>query len=248
MRKTESVSRRVLFVYNDPSAPEALLGEVFTESGFQITTFEVVPPHRIDDPRVEVTFPDPTRYDVIVPLGSRWPVYDETLPWVASEIAMVHNALDAGVGVLGVCFGGQLLATALGGSVTRSLHPEVGWHEVRSDTPDLVPGGPWFQWHFDRFTPPPNARLVARNDRAAQAFTHGRALGLQFHPEVDEALVQRWIAEDSDGDMVRLGLDPDELQRRTGAEIDGAVERLRTLVSGFLGLLEDGRDDPHRLR
>ena len=101
--------------------------------------------------------------------------------------------------MLGVCFGGQLLATALGGSVTRSLHPEVGWHEVRSDTPDLVPGGPWFQWHFDRFTPPPNARLVARNDRAAQAFTHGRALGLQFHPEVDEALVQRWIAEDSDG-------------------------------------------------
>ena len=145
--------RKVLFIYNDPIAPEALLGETFTELGFDVDTFEVVPAHTPDDPVVEVSFPDPTGYDVIVPLGSRWAVYDERLPWVADEIDTVRRAVDAGLGVLGVCFGGQLVATALGGSVQRSDAPEVGWHHVRSSDHDLVPEGPWFQWHFDRFTP-----------------------------------------------------------------------------------------------
>jgi GMP synthase-like glutamine amidotransferase len=231
------MAARVLFIYNDPGAPEGLLGEVFAESGFDISTFEVVPSHRVHDPAVDVSFPDPTGYDVIVPLGSRWPVHGETLPWVADEIAMVRRALAAGIGVLGVCFGGQLLAAALGGSVARSPYPEVGWHDVRSDNPELVPAGPWFQWHFDRFTIPPGATLIAHNDCAPQAFVHGRALGLQFHPEVDEALVGQWIAED-DGDMARLGLDAVDLQTRTGVEIDGAVDRLRSLVRGFLDMVE----------
>ena len=231
--------RRALFLYNDPSAPEALLGEAFAESGFDITTFEVVPPHRVDEPGVEVTFPDPAGYDVVVPLGSRWAAYDERLPWIAGEVAMVREALDAGLGVLGVCFGGQLLARVLGGSVARSPEPEIGWHEVRSANPALVPPGPWFQWHFDRLTLPPGSVEVARNDRATQAFVQGRALGLQFHPELDEALLELWIAEDADGDIARLGLDPDALRARTGAEIDDAARRLRLLVRGFLSLLGD---------
>lgn len=238
------MSHRALFVCNDPAAPPALLGDVFAESGFEITTFEVVPAEHVHEPAVEVSFPDPTDFDVIVPLGSRWPVHGETLPWVADEIAMVRQALAAGLGVLGVCFGGQLLAAALGGSVARSPYPEVGWHGVRSDDPALIPAGPWFQWHFDRFTIPRGATRVAHNDRAPQAFVHGRALALQFHPEVDKALVQRWIEEDDDGDLVRLGLDADELLARTAELADDAARRLRMLVAGFLSLLDD---DANRL-
>lgn len=228
------MGRRVLFVCNDPSAPAALLGEAFAESGFAIDTFEVVPADRVADPAVTVTFPDPTGYDVVVPLGGRWPVYGDTLDWVSDETAMVREALSAGVGVLGVCFGGQLLAAALGGSVARSPHPEIGWHEVHSDDPALVPPGPWFQWHFDRFTPPPGAVVVARNDCAPQAFVHGRAMGLQFHPEVDEALVRQWIAEDDGGEMAGLGIDADEVLERTAEVADDAARRLRRLVRGFL--------------
>ena len=235
---------RVLFVCNDPTAPQALLGDVFTESGFEISTFEVVPPHRVDDPAVDVDFPDPTGFDVIVPLGSRWPVHGETLPWVADEIAMVRQALTAGAGVLGVCFGGQLLAAALGGSVARSPYPEIGWYDVHTDNPALVPAGPWFQWHFDRFTVPPGATLIAHNASAPQAFTHGRALALQFHPEVDTALVEQWIEEDPDHDIARLGLDADVLRSRTAELADDAARRLRQLVAGFLDLLTD---DAHRL-
>lgn len=234
---------KVLFLYNDPTAPEALLGEAFAESGFDISTFSVVPADRPDDPVLEVTFPDPLDYDVIVPLGARWAVYDERVPWIADESAMVRRALDAGVGVLGVCFGGQLLAHALGGTVTRSPEPEVGWHDVQSDDPGLVPPGPWFQWHFDRITPPPGAVEVARNGRATQAFVHGRALGLQFHPEVDTALVQQWIDEDHGGDITALGMDAGDLQARTAEIAEDAARRLRLLVAGFLDLLGD--QTPH---
>lgn len=223
----------MLFLYNDPTAPEALLGEVFAESGFDITTFTVVPG---DDPVLAVRFPDPTDYDVIVPLGSRWSVYDERLAWVDGEIAMVRAALAAGAGVLGVCFGAQLLTRALGGSVQRSPHPEVGWHPVHSSRPDLVPAGPWFQWHFDRVTVPPGAVEIARNSSAPQAFVQGRALGVQFHPELDNALLEVWIAEDRDGDMEKVAVSAEDLRSGTAANLDDAARRLRLLVGGFLDL------------
>lgn len=240
--------RRALFLYNDPTAREALLGEGFTDAGFDITTFEVVAPDDVADPAVDVDFPDPTGYEVIVPLGSRWAAYDDTLPWVAGEMDLLRTALKAGAGVLGVCFGGQLLARALGGTVARSPLPEIGWHEVRSRDRRLVPEGPWFQWHFDRFTVPPGARLVADNDCAAQAFASGRALGVQFHPELDGDLLELWIEGDTDGDVERLGLDVNRLRERTRTEVADAARRLRLLVGGFLDLLgQDGAHDAHRL-
>lgn len=240
--------RKVLFLHNDPTAPAALLGEVFAESGFAISTFDVVPPDRPDDPMVDVSFPDPLDYDAIVALGARWAVYDDQVPWIADESAMVRRALEAGVGVLGVCFGGQLLAHALGGTVARSPEPEIGWCEVHTDNPALVPAGPWFQWHFDRMTAPPGAVEVARNASATQAFVQGRAVGLQFHPEVDTALVQQWIDDDHGGDITRLGLSADDVRAHTDEVADDAAARLRQLVAGFLRLLTDETlHDPHRL-
>ncbi len=244
------MARQVLFIRNDPTAPEALLGEMFAESDFDISTFDVLCADRPNDPALEVTFPDPGRYDVIVPLGARWAAYDDDVPWIPTEMELLRRALSGGAAVLGVCFGGQLLARALGGTVTRSPEPEIGWCDVESDEPGLVAGGPWFQWHFDRFTPPPGTREVARNAKATQAFAHGRALGLQFHPEVDGALVEQWIDEDlksGAGDIGRLGLDPADLRTRTGAELDDAVRRLRLLVGGFLRRAEDVEDSAHGL-
>ena len=205
---------------------------------------------RPNDPILEVVFPEPSHYDVIVPLGARWAAYDDRVPWIAAEMDMVRRSLTAGAAVLGVCFGGQLLARALGGTVMRSAEPEIGWHEVDSDDAGLVPGGPWFQWHFDRFTAPPGSREVARNARATQAFVHRRALGLQFHPEVDRALVEQWISEDlheGADDIGRLGMRREDLRARTGAEIDDAVRRLRLLVGGFLRHTEQVQDGVHRL-
>src|SRR5689334_4913454 len=103
-----------------------MLGDAFTECSYDVATFEVVTAEQAHDPAIEVTMPDPLAYDVVVPLGSRWGVNDG-FDWMVSEAAMVRDAHAAGVPMLGVCFGGQLIAHALGGSVTRSPAPEVGW-------------------------------------------------------------------------------------------------------------------------
>jgi GMP synthase-like glutamine amidotransferase len=231
-----SVASKVLFLRNEHLATEALLGEAFTESGFDVDSFEVVPADGIHSPACDVTFPDPTGYDVVVPLGARWPVYDEALrrTWVGAETQLIREAADAGIAVLGVCFGGQLLAQAFGGSVTRAPVPEIGWYDVDTDNADLVPGGPWFQWHFDRWTMPPGASEIARTANSSQAFVLGRCLALQFHPEIDLELLDEWLADDRDGEVVGAGLRHDELRARTTELADDAGKRVRGLVDGFL--------------
>jgi GMP synthase-like glutamine amidotransferase len=229
------VAPRVLFIVNDPVAPPAMLGDVFAEFGYDTDVFAVVANDQVDDPAFPVRFPDPLDYDVVVPLGARWAVYDERLKqtWLADEMALVRAADAAGVGVLGVCFGGQLVAQAFGGTVQRSADPEIGWHQMTTDAPDLIPVGPWFQWHFDRFDVPPGATELARNDHAAQAFVIGHSAGLQFHPELDGPLLEAWLANDG-AEVVALGLTPDELRSRTAELQSDAGGRLRTLVRGFL--------------
>lgn len=210
-----------------------MLGDVFADLGYDVDEFAVVSDEH--DLAAPVRFPDPLKYDVVVPLGASWAVYDERLTqsWVGDEMALVRTADAAGVGVLGVCFGGQLIAQAFGGVVQRSHRPEIGWCEVNTEAPGLVPGGPWFEWHFDRFDVPPGAVEVARNDRAAQAFTIGHSMGLQFHPELDAALLETWLARDA-AEVIELGADPDELRSTTVQLKDDAAGRLRDLVRGFL--------------
>src|SRR6478736_47162 len=227
---------QVLFIHNEHLATAGLLGDAFTECGYDIATFEVVPAERVNTPAGDVTFPDPTHYDVIVPLGARWPVYDEALrqSWVGAEMQMVRDAADAGVPTLGVCFGGQLLAQAFGGSVARSTRPEIGWFDVASDDEVLIPGGPWFEWHFDTWKLPQGATEIARTANASQAFVLGRALALQFHPEVDHDLLDGWLADDPNGEVASLGLSHDELRSATKEFEADAARRIRSLVRGFL--------------
>lgn len=227
---------RVLFLYNDPVATEALLGEAFSEAGFDVDTFTVVPADQARNPALDVVFPDPTHYDVVVPLGAQWPVYDQALldTWVGAEMTMLREAAAAGVPMLGVCFGGQLIAQTFGGSVSRAPAPEIGWYDVTTDRPDLVSEGPWFEWHFDRWTLPPGAVEIARTANASQAFILDRALALQFHPEVDHELLLGWLADDRDGEAIGMGLDHAELLSQTRQLGDDAARRIRSLVNAFL--------------
>lgn len=157
---------------------------------------------------------DPREYDLVVSLGSECSAYDDAVPWVPREAALLRDAFDADVPVLGICFGSQLLARALGGRALRAARPEIGWVSIRSDDPLVVGEGPWFQWHHDTFTPPAGATLLAQSPAAPQVYTIGRSLGVQFHPEVTIPIVEEWVALGAD-DLVRHGVDPDRLMAET---------------------------------
>ena len=99
--------------------------------------------------------------------------------------------------VLGLCFGAQALAAALGGSIQRAGRPEIGWIAVEAtaagEAVDGLAPGPWFAWHEDTFTGAGRGQELARTAAGPQAFALGRSVGLQFHPEVDAAIVRSWV-------------------------------------------------------
>ena len=184
--------------------------------------------------------PDPAGYDLVLSLGSEWSVYwDHIAPQVEREAALLRAAAEAGQPVLGLCFGGQLLAHALGGSVQRAPVPELGWHSIESDVPDLIPSGPYVQWHSDRFVLPPGARELARSAAAPQAFTLGSALGLQFHPEATPEVVRRWCVGGLE-ELALGGVDPVAFATEADEQSEAARARADLIVASFLsGALQD---------
>jgi len=224
---------RVLFVHQNHSSPPGLVGDAFTSLGYDVSEFTVVPRERYHSPDVTATFPDPLGYDAIVAFGAAWAVYDEATigTWIHDEIAFTRRAIAGGVPVLGICFGGQMLATAIGGSVTRAPEAEIGWTTLGTSAPDLIDPGPWFQWHVDRFEVPRGVRVLARTKHASQAFVSGRSLGLQFHPELTPAVLQTWL-EDG-GKLTDQGIDVDGLLSRTRALDGEAAVRAHELVRRF---------------
>ncbi|WP_251342137.1 type 1 glutamine amidotransferase [Haloplanus halophilus] len=134
-------------------------------------------------------------YDGAVVTGSRASVYwDE--PWIDDLLDWIGEAADRGLPILGVCYGHQALATALGGRVEAMDDIEIGYREIdRADDP-LFAGvdAPLvaFETHSDRVVDlPPGATLLAENERGVQAFRRGDCWGVQFHPEYDRDSAER---------------------------------------------------------
>jgi GMP synthase-like glutamine amidotransferase len=227
---------RVLFVQQDHVSPTGPVGEAFAARGFEVVEFNVVPEEHFHAPGIPVEFPDPREYDVIVPMGAPWAVYDdETIgAWIGAELEMLRDAHDSGVPVLGICFGGQALAAALGGSVYAAGDEEIGWYALDTDEPGLVASGPWFQWHSDRFEPPPGARVLARTALCPQAYVVGRSMGLQFHPELTFDQLDAWLAFGGRAYLEGVGGDADALLAETRAVESAAAERTQALVDAFL--------------
>jgi GMP synthase-like glutamine amidotransferase len=222
---------RVLILQHEDPTPPGYVTEWLAGHDADVETFRI----DIDDREV-----DPRDYDLIVSLGSECAAFDDTKPFVPREASLLKTAVDGDVPVLGLCFGGQMLARVLGGRGFRGEVAEIGWLPVRSSDPELVPEGPWFQWHFDSFTVPPGATVVAETDVGPQAFVAGRSLGLQFHPEVTTQIMDDWVVayrHELDGD----GVDPDALLAETKRLEDDSRARAMQLFERFLH--EDARLD-----
>lgn len=228
--------RRALLIEHDPYTRPALVGEALEARGYEVERRLVVPEDRFHAPDVEHAFPDPARWDVVVPMGAPWSADDHARigSWLGPELAMLRRADELGVPVLGICFGGQAMAVALGGGVTRAPGWEIGWTDVETWDPELVPPGPWFQFHQDAMVLPPGALELACNAHCSQAWSRGRTLAVQFHPEITLEVLDLWL--DHGGDVVvrAQGIDLEKLRAQTAAAEPEARARTATLVNTFL--------------
>ena len=176
---------RLLVVEHDHDAPAGLLAGWAAGQGLKIDTVQL---------HAGAALPDsPAACDAAVVLGSEQTAYDDAVPWLPAELAFVRSLVAAGVPVLGICFGGQVLARVLGARVFRLPQPEIGWVQARTRT-SLIAPGPWLAWHRDAFELPPGAAELAANEVSLQAFALGPHVGLQFHPEATEPIVAAWLA------------------------------------------------------
>ncbi|QKQ99071.1 type 1 glutamine amidotransferase [Metallosphaera tengchongensis] len=175
----------MLVVLNHPEEGPGTLKEMLTSLGFDVKEKHGRELTGKEDP------------DDLVVMGGPMGVYEaEKYPFLIKEVNLIRRALSEGRLVLGICLGSQLLSFALGGDVRKgSFGTELGVGKVKlldefkeriGDEVEV------FHFHGDTFTIPMGASLLAYSDKYFQAFYAGKALGLQFHVEVDGRMIKRW--------------------------------------------------------
>jgi GMP synthase-like glutamine amidotransferase len=215
-----------LVVQHGPLGPPGILGEWLAERGIDAVV------HRADENHVP--WPDVRDHAFVAVLGSRFnPTDDEKA--VTDTRAAVDAALEHDVPVLGLCFGGQMLAHALGAPIEDVPDgPELGWVEIDTVDAETVPGGPWLTWHWHRFHPPTGADVLATSRTGTQAFRHGPHLGVQFHPESTIEIVAGWARADRER-LTGIGVaDGEALLEEGRRHAETAARNARRLFDGFL--------------
>ena len=190
-------------------------------------------------------------YDGLVVLGGPMNVDDVgTYPHLETEVGLIGEALRREMPVLGICLGAQLIAKALGASVEANGEKEIGWYPLSitaegTDDPFLGSFGESehiFQWHGDTFDIPEGAvHLASSPDCRNQAFRYGtNVYGLQFHLEVDERLIKRWLEVPIHlEELAQLEgrIDPERIREETPQYIGRTKELAERSFGGFIEIL-----------
>jgi GMP synthase-like glutamine amidotransferase len=218
---------RVVVIRHHEEDSAGFIGDAFAARGADLST-HLFP--------IQGPLPDLAGLAHIVMLGSTSSVYDdgEARAWIDEDLAWLRRADAAGVPILGICFGAQLLAAAFGGAVEPAGSEEIGWVTIDSADPGLIPPGPWLEFHHDRCLPPPQARVLARNALGVQAFRLGHHLAVQFHPEVDGEQFRLWLDCGGRAQIEAAGYDPDQILAQTITEEPAAKARADQLVATAL--------------
>jgi len=215
------------------------------ERGFRISTF------RLD---LGDSLPELKNGDLLLVLGGPMGIRDigtSTFPWLTQEIGLIKEALNRGIGIIGVCLGAQLLAYAAGGDVEMLQEEgsdqqlaEIGWDNIFPQSLDhksklitlLSQPFPALHWHSDRILLPTNAELIASSRRCKeQLFSIGTlAYGVQFHVEIDDKMIDNWIKEDKEFISAALGGDGQSILKQQQKEfgqktLDSRLEFLNIL-------------------
>jgi GMP synthase-like glutamine amidotransferase len=170
---------------------------------------------------------------------------EQAHPWLGPEKDFLRSLLARELPVLGVCLGAQLLAEVAGARPQPAARLEIGWErvEVLADGASdpligpLAPAFEVFEWHSYEAPLPPRAVALARTPVCLQAFrlTDAPAWGLQFHAEVTEQNLNKWLdGWQGSRDAVNSGLDPEAIRAESRARIAAQGELGRALAERFL--------------
>ena len=220
-----AATMQVLVVQNAPLEGSGMLATLLGNDGYGLRVVQAW--------REQIPTGD---WPLVVVLGGPQSADDEQL---AAERRFVDERIRSGRPLLAICLGAQLLAAAAGGRVYRGETPEIGfYHDITIEPQGLFSGieNPMtaFQWHSDTFDLPDQAiRLAGSSRYPNQAFRIGNAVGLQFHLEIDAALVQLWLANGLDQDARRAALDPAVLHADIGRYAPRTAAAMRRFYQNF---------------
>ncbi len=226
--------RRALVIRHTPWEGIAAFGPPIEAAGYRLEPVDVA------DPAFATL--DFDNCDLVIPLGGPMGVYQrERYPWIDGEIARLSRRIAAGAPTLGVCFGAQMVAAAMGVEVYRGSTKEVGFAPVtltdagRASPLRHIDGIPILHWHGDSFDLPVGATLLASTPAyTQQAFVRGDTLALQCHAEMGlDPSFEQWL-DGSDNYLAKAGTDAATLRRDYATLGPACVAAGAALISEWL--------------
>jgi GMP synthase-like glutamine amidotransferase len=200
------------------------LGELLQQDGFEITSVNAK----------HEKFPDKD-FSLVVILGAPESANDD-LPYLQAEQELIKKSVEKNVPVLGICLGSQLIAKTFGAKVYSGPKKEIGFYndlKISDDSP-FFSGfqNPFtvFHWHGDTFDLPEGAvRLASSEHYDNQAFRYKSAVGLQFHMEVNEDMVNLWLDNTEEKLQKIPYIDPQKIR----SEIDENISIVKSNMKNF---------------
>lgn len=224
--------KTLLAIRHVPFEDLGSLAPIFAKAGYSI--------RYADAPTADFAALGKQKWDLIAVMGGPIGVNDGAdYPFIAPELKFVEARLKAGLPLLGVCLGSQFIAKALGANVRRNLQVELGWKpltltEAGQSSALRHLTGPVLHWHGEIFDLPQGALSLCNTDLTPhQGFTWGRALAMQFHPEVTVQGLEQWYVGNV-GDIRGAGTSTAQLRRDAQAHAAALESQAALLLQDWL--------------
>lgn len=231
---------KVLVIRNDAKEGAGQLGRLITMRGYdqdELLGWEA-----------DYAALTPADFAGLVVLGGAQGAYEtDTYPYLADEIKLIRAFVDAGLPVIGLCLGAQLLATALRGEVKQNDQKELGWFEISINNEGqkdaLMKHHPTsasaFHFHGDYFeTPPGSVGLASSSLTQCQLFRYkDNVYGFQYHVEVDYPLIEVMCLNNVDY-MAGNGVDAQAVVNQSLGRIDDYIIRSANILNAWIDKLE----------